>query len=359
MTCNLRLATCDLKMPKQATLADVAKKSKVSISTVSLVLRDKPGIPDATRRRVIAAANILGYAAKHRTAMLQLQPPANRLARLGLILKAERDEPLQANPFYSYVVAGIEEACRRNQINLMYATMLVDADNAPVEMPRLMEEAQIDGLLLVGVYVGETLNALLCAKEMPVVLVDAYAASNDYDAVLTDNARGMFQAVSYLVEQGHTQIGLVGTQPGAFPSFLQRRSAYARALAAHGIKQTYYADCGRELETIELATQSLLQKHPNVTALVAANDEVALAAMASAQAMGRRIPQDLSIVGFDDIDLAAGVSPPLTTMHVDRVGMGRLAVQLLADRVQFPESEKITILLRPRLVERETVAKLS
>lgn len=346
-------------MAKQATLADVAKKSKVSVSTVSLVLRDKPGIPDATRRRVVAAANALGYTAKHRSTMLQLQQPTNKLANLGLILKADHDLPPQANPFYSYVVAGIEETCRRNHINLMFATMSVDADNVPVEMPRLMEEDQIDGLLLVGAFVGEALNERLRAKQVPVVLVDAYAASNGYDAVLSDNGRGAYQAVSYLVEQGHKHIALVGTHPNAYPSFLQRRSAYVRALTDHNITKTYFADSNREPAEVERATRALLEKNPQVTALFGANDQVALTTMATAQAMGRRVPQDISVIGFDDIELASRVTPSLTTMHVDKVGMGRLAVQLLADRVQFPESEKITTLLQPRLIVRGSVRVIS
>lgn len=342
-------------MAKQATLADVAKKSKVSVSTVSLVLRAKPGIPDATRRRVVAAANALGYAAKHRPALPQLQPPANKLANLGLILKADHDLPPQANPFYSHVVAGIEEMCRRNHIRLMLATMPMDADNVPVELPRLIKEEQLDGLLLVGVLVSEALHELLRARQVPVVLVDAYAAWNAYDAVLSDNGRGAYQAVSYLVKQGHKQIALVGTHPHAHPGFLQRRVGYERALADHGITSMFFADSTREPADVERATRTLLEKNLRVTALFGANDEIALRAMATAQALGRRMPQDLSVIGFDNIAHASSAMPPLTTMHVDKVGMGRLAVQLLADRVQFPDSEKITTLLQPRLIERGSV----
>lgn len=345
-------------MAKQATLADVAKKSRVSVSTVSLVLREKPGIPDATRRRVVAAANALGYAAKYRPALPQLQPPANKLANLGLILKADHDLPPQASPFYSHVIAGIEETCRRNHINLVFATMRVDADNAPVELPSLIKEEQLDGLLLVGVLVSEALHERLRARQAPVVLVDAYAAWNGYDAVLSDNARGAYQAVSYLVKQGHKHIALVGTHPYADPGFLQRRVGYERALADHGITSMYFADSTREPADVERATRTLLEKNPRVTALFGVNDEIALAAMATAQALGRRMPQDLSVIGFDNIEHASSVMPPLTTMHVDKAGMGRLAVQLLADRVQFPDSEKITTLLQPRLIERGSVLAL-
>jgi LacI family transcriptional regulator len=345
-------------MPKQATLADIAKKSKVSVSTVSLVLRDRPGIPDETRQRVIDAANELGYAAKQRAVWSRMPQPASKLSKLGLVVKAERDQPPQADPFYSYVVGGIEEVCRRDHINLLYATIPVDSNNVPVEIPHLIQQDELDGLLLVGAFVGAELHEELRAKQVPVVLVDAYATPHRYDAVLSDNARGAHQAVTYLIENGHKHIGLVGTLPHAYPSILQRRTAYERALMEHGIKKRYFADSSSDAAQVARVTKTLLEKNPQITALFGASDTVAITALNTATAMGRRVPQDLSIIGFDDIELAQNVTPPLTTMHVDKINMGRLAVQLLSDRVQFPESEKIITLLQPRLVERQSVLAL-
>jgi LacI family transcriptional regulator len=343
-------------MDKHATLADIAKKSRVSVSTVSLVLRDKPGIPTETRTRVLTAARSLGYTTRRRAGVSGAPRLARKLSTLGLILKADHDTQPRANPFYSHVVAGIEEACRRNHINLLYATMPVNTDNVPVEVPRLLEEDSVDGLLLVGAFVPDALNQLLHAQNAHVVLVDAYAAPNGYDAILSDNVRGAYEAVSYLIERGHRHIGLLGTHPNAYPSLQQRRAAYTRALQDHAIENKYFADSSFDRHDVIRATTTLLQENPQITALFGVNDEVAIAAMNAAQSLGRRIPEELSVIGFDDIDLAQHVMPPLTTMHVDKVGMGRLAVQLLADRIQFPESDRITTLLQPRLVERRSVA---
>jgi LacI family transcriptional regulator len=98
-----------------------------------------------------------------------------------------------------------------------------------------------------------------------------------------------------------------------------------------------------------------LEQHPQITALFACNDHTAIAALRAAQAIGRRVPEDLAVIGFDDIDLAQHVVPALTTMHVDKVTMGRLAVQMLKYRLAHPESDQVTTVLRPRLVERESV----
>lgn len=105
-------------------------------------------------------------------------------------------------------------------------------------------------------------------------------------------------------------------------------------------------------------TDALLQGSPEITALFCCNDQVAVAAMQAAQALGRNVPDDLSIIGFDNIELAEHLTPALTTMHIDKVGMGRLAVQLLLDRAEFPARNCVTTALRPTLVERASVRSL-
>ena len=254
------------------------------------------------------------------------------------------------------MLAGIEEACRRNHINLLYATMTVDSNNVPVEMPRLLEESEVDGLLLVGAFVGPALDEVLHAKQLPVVLVDAYAERNGYDAVLSENPTGAYCAVEHLIERGHRHIAFVGSHPNAYQSLRQRRDAYERALGAHGIAARYFADSNLDREDVMRATVALLEENPQVTALFGCNDAVAIAAMNLAQSIGRSVPDTLSVIGFDDIDLAQNAMPPLTTMRVDKIGMGRMAVQLARYRLQFPDAERVTTFVQAHLVERESVS---
>ena len=194
-----------VKMP------DIAQESGVSISTVSLVLRDKPGIPPETRQRVQKIAQQLGY--RPRGSTVRSHSVSVRLRSLGLILKSEPGVAPRANPFYSHVLAGIEEICRQKKINLLYATLPVDVNNHPVEVPRLLLEESTDGLLVVGALLDDALAPVLRQKAMPIVLVDAYALSEKYDAVVSDNVHGAYQAVSYLIQRGHRHIGMVGSCP--------------------------------------------------------------------------------------------------------------------------------------------------
>lgn len=336
----------------RVTMAEIAEQSGVSLSTVSLVLRDKPGVGPDTRQRVLNVAKSLGYIPTNSNAQHR-----SSLTTIGLILKAEPDRIPQANQFYSHVIAGIEAACRQQQINLLYATLPVDQDSYPLELPRILIEGDTaDGLLLVGAFLDETLAQVVERHLSPIVLVDAYSASNHYDSVVSDNFNGAYQAVTHLVQHGHRHIGLVACHPQAYPSIQERRRGYIQALQDNDIPDLYFADCHIiNRQEIFNATTDLLQRNPQTTAVLGANDEVAITVMEVAQALGLHIPNDLSVVGFDDIDLADCVSPSLTTMRVDKVGMGRLAVQLLVNRVKYPESSPVTAVIRPHLVERCSV----
>lgn len=360
-------------MSKPARLADVARRSQVSLTTVSLVLREKPGIRPETRERVIAAAQALGYqspsvsqAALSQAALSQTVPNQHGGDRerhsmsfrtLGVLIKTTADQVSGFNAFYSYVVAGIEEECRRKRINLLYATLSVDENNLPVDLPIVLTEEQVEGLLLVGAFLDETLQRVLVTQSVPVVLVDAYSDFS-YDSVVSDNHKGAHHAVTHLVQCGHRHIGIVGSRPNAYPSIRERREGYLAALREHGIRETYFADCALDSDEAARAAHELLTAHPHITAIFGCNDDMAIAAMHSAQALGKRVPEDLSIVGFDDIDLAQHVTPALTTMRVDKIGMGRLAVQLLRNRAQHPDAERVTALVMPRLIERHSVCQI-
>ena len=339
------------KPAKRVTLSDIAEKSSVSLTTVSLVLRNKAGgaIPSETRQRVLNTARDLGYRVK---APLQARQTLNQI---GILLRAREDDLPLANPFYSTIFAGIEAACRQHRLNLLSATLPVNDDNYPLERPRLLDGEHVNGLLLVGTFVDRTLDHLLGEKSVPTVLVDAYSESAAYDAVVTENYQGAYQAVSYLVERGHRHIGIVGSLPRAYPSIRERRRAYLEALQEHEVVTTYFADCHLRREEAFAATTQLLTQNPQITALFGVNDDMAIAAMRALQALGKRVPQDVSIIGFDDIDLAHLTTPALTTMQIDKISLGRTAVQTLINRVQAPDSPRVTVALRTYLIERQSV----
>jgi LacI family transcriptional regulator len=208
---------------------------------------------------------------------------------------------------------------------------------------------------LVGAYVPLAFDQFFAERALPVVLVDAYAASGQYDAVVSDNRRGAYEAVDYLLQRGHRHIAIVGSQPDAYPSICERREGYEQALRDRGVAERYFTASSLNPEETSQAVTALLTAQPQITALFGCNDSVAIAASRSAQMMGRRLPEELAVIGYDDVEMAQHVTPSLTTLQVDKISMGRLAVQLLLNRVEYPESNYVTLTLRPRLVERHSV----
>lgn len=339
-------------MREKVTITDIAQESGVSPATVSLVLRNRPGVSDETRARVIEIAEKIGYQVKPILAGSR----NGRLQTIGMIVKTEPNLPARANPFYSHVIIGVEDACRNNGIDLLLSTMPVDNKNRPLGVPQMLTRGVADALLMVGTFVDETILSAVGRKTSPIVLVDAYAKTDVFDAIVSDNFQAAWQAVDYLIHRGHRHIGLIGSEPEAYPSLKQRRGGYLRALREHGISEVYCADFNIMVESGYEATKELLTRHPQITGLFAVNDKVALAAMNAVQDSGRQVPEDISLIGYDDVDLAGNAKPPLTTMHVDTVAMGRAAVQLIMNRLEHPESARMTLTIHPTLIERESVS---
>ncbi|MBN1966661.1 MAG: LacI family DNA-binding transcriptional regulator [Anaerolineae bacterium] len=341
-------------MKTTPTLRDVAKLAGVSLGTASQALSNKPGVAPDTRARVLEAATQLGYQQQIRIAV----PSTTHLSTVGLVMKQEADRPLPINPFYSYVLAGAERECQRQGLNLMYANIEVDDYNRALNWPPMLLEQRTDGLLVVGTFLEETIVRIGQQTNQVIVLVDAYAPDRMFDSIVTDNVSGAQSAVEYLIQNGHTRIGLVGSTPDAYPSIRERRKGYTRALKQHDIADSYIEDSLLTRQAVYEATLRLLRRAPEITAIFACNDNVAIGAMNAAHDLGLKIPDDLSLIGFDDIDLAQEVNPPLTTVHVDKTLMGVLGVRHLRDRAENPDRPTLTTALGTQLIVRGSVRSL-
>lgn len=340
------------------TMSDIARKSGVSLSTVSLVLNEKPGLPEDTRLKVFNAARELGYTLRSSSPVITRPTNLNTVAMLVKRAKGDSTPP-SSNIFFSHVIAGIEAGCRQENISLLYSTLIVDENNNSLEIPRLIQDPRVDGLFLVGNYIDEPLNASIRRRGIPVVLVEAYCSSGEFDSIIIENEEGAYNAVSYLVEKGHRNIAYIGSFPDSRISFRYRRQGYYHALADHGIQNSYVGDCAHnDRDAIIATTRQLLLDHPEITAIIGCNDEVSMIAMHGVLDIGKRIPEDISIIGFDNNANAANSIPPLTTVDVDKISMGRLAVQLMINRADNPDQGFVTMRLHTRLIERLSVRDL-
>jgi LacI family transcriptional regulator len=337
---------------KVTTLADVAAAVGLSPAAVSLALRGKPGVSEGTRTRAVEAARALGYRPVAGVSRQHLNPMT-----VGLVINPDHGGVQEANRFYAPVIAGIQASCRSHHMDLMLATMPVDLHQYPIELPRIVTNGTCDGLIVAGAHLSPALSANFRTAP-PTILVDAYAEGHPFDSVVMDNVGGARTAVQHLVSLGHRKIAILATEPQAYPSILERRRGYEQVLAEEGLTP-YYIDAEYWLPEAAAATGiEWIKAHPDITAMFCANDLVAVAFLQLARQEGIAVPDRLSVVGFDDIDLARFISPALTTMAVDKVGMGRLAVTLLSHRLEV-DKECITMTsVRPTLVERESTRAL-
>lgn len=334
------------------TMRDLAKVTGLSLGTVSQALNNKSGVSPETRIKVLQAANDIGYKLRMRATS------DGKLGAIGLLMRQDVRLPISANSFYTVVLGGAERECQRQGINLLYASLEVDEQNRILRFPPNMLEQTIDGYLLVGAFLNEMASELKSLTQRNIVLVDAYAPDQMFDSIVTDNINGAYNAVRYLIEQGHRHIGLVGSMPDAHPSVRERRKGYTRALKEFGIDDQYIEDSPLNYDGGYQGTMNLLKRAPQITAVFACNDNVAGAVMNAAYDLGLSIPDELSVVGFDDIDLAENLVPPLTTVHVNKTLMGEMAVRMLRNRFEHHTETTMTTTLSTRLVVRRSVRAL-
>jgi DNA-binding LacI/PurR family transcriptional regulator len=337
-------------MAELTTIQDIARQAGVSVGTVSQALNNKPGVSQETRARVLQVAESLGYQHKSR---ISVSPEA--LSTVGLVVKKSySQESASVNPFYSQVLMGVARESQRQNMSMMYAEIETDGYSHARSWPAL--DQRIGGILIVGISIEEPQLSGIYEKR-PVVLIDSYLPGQGFDSVITNNAQGLFSAVQHLVEMGHRHIGLIGSIPGAHPSILERRQGYLDALHYYGLT-SYIEDSNPDRQSAHDGTVRLLKRAPQITAIIGCNDQIALAATKAANELGLHVPEDISIVGFDNIDIAAEVRPALTTVAVDKALLGVLGVQSLLNRYANPDYPAINTVVGTRLIQRDSVRAL-
>ncbi|MGC4191014.1 MAG: LacI family DNA-binding transcriptional regulator [Thermomicrobiales bacterium] len=340
----------------RVTIDDVASASRTSPATVSLVLRNKPGVRPETRERVLSAAQQLGYVRGIRAG-----PPEDGrgLRNVALIFRTwdrgpDRRSPA-LNPFYSWVLAGIQEAGTESSFNLILGTIPIGDDFLPREVPEATLRQPLDGVLLVGAYRPEAIEQVLDLLGNPrpsVVLVDSTDTSHGLDTVTSDHEFGGWQATSFLIAQGHREIAYAGPRSDWDDNFRLRKAGWHRAMTEHGLA----TDKVFEAVEPEIIQAQITTIASEATATFGANDDMALALLRGAQAAHIRVPEQHSMIGFDDTSMARDAHPGLTTMAVDKLALGRMAVQLLEHRIRWPESSPLRLATVPQLIERGSVA---
>jgi DNA-binding LacI/PurR family transcriptional regulator len=339
------------------TLRDVAQGSGVSITTVSRILNGREsGVPirDETRQRVLAVAAELGY----KPNLLARGLRGSRSSLLGVIARDISD------PFHIQILRGINEVSREREYRLFLGHVDYRPDVA-LSYSSMFESSHADGIILIGdIEGGEGSFEQFAQQHRYAIGVTDRTTRRQIPGVYSDGVQGTILAMEHLWELGHQSIVCVSdnrTYDGR-----QRIDLYERFMRDHGVADRIGVfitdqDPGPALELGRRMFREWADGRPRPTAIYATSDTTAMGLMEAAYEAGVRVPDDLSVVGFDDIDLAAFTIPPLTTISQDGVEMGRVAAKLLFDMIdnRRHRSEVADVVLAPRLVVRRSAVRIT
>jgi LacI family transcriptional regulator len=329
-------------------IKEIAKLANVAPSTVSKALNNRMDISEATRQDIIRIAKQHAYYPLKSTGIQKTKAKEN----IGIIFSRE-ENPLSTNPFYSCILESIESELNINNYNLVLTTV---GNNSRFLLPKMVHENNVDGIILMGAFCPRLFEGLRKVK-IPIVFIDPQNPNVNYSKIIIDNEQGAYLAASYLVQAGHRRIAFISGDLSR-NSFKQRYDGYIKALRQNKIKiDEKMIRCGGLEDGYSLA-KKLLQAE-RISAIFVANDINAMHVYRAVFDLNLRIPQDVSIVGFDDIAMARYAIPPLTTIHVYKDVMGSFAVRILLKYIQDGMEVPVTTIVPIKLIERESVMNLN
>ena len=320
----------------RVTVKDVARKAGVSVSAVSFALNDTGSIGESVKQRVREVARELGYRPNRSAQAMR----TGKTWTLGLIL------PDLRNPFFPELAQSVENAAREKG----YAVFLVDTNvSTDIEREAIERLAQrgVDGILCFPTTQADTIAPY--ADELPVVVMDR--EFDNYDRIIPDHRKGGLLQAEHILQQGHRHIGLV-TGPLDIDNMRLRRDGAVDTLTGQA-EIVWEHENPFSANLIPAVLDSI--KARSVTAIIAGNDILAIAVIQALGEAGIRVPQDVSVVGFDDIPWCTVVSPPLTTIRLPIDGIGVEAVNMLLRRIDEPDAPRLTITMDVELIVRKSV----
>lgn len=336
------------------TARDVAKRAGVSPATVSLVFRGKPGVGKETRERVFACAKELGFE-------YEAPEQPRSTSTILLVIYKRHGHVVGDTPFFEELVKGVSDATYKHGYHRLSVSYFY-AGESKTEQLKAIRSVKCAGIILLAT---EALAGDVTQFEhlgVPLVLLDSWFPSKRLDSVVIDNTRAAFEAVHYLSRAGHTRIGYLHAGV-SIRNFLERQAGFVSAIrefAPESAAQPQIVRVGSSIESAYDDMCAYLDTNPELcSAYFADNDIVAVGCMRALSEHGVRMPEDVSIIGFDDMPYCETVTPRLTTMLVPKPAMGELAVKRLVELIRKETlGETIRTAVLPKIIERDSVAVL-
>lgn len=329
-----------------ATLQDVAKLAGVSTATVSKVLSNTPYFTESTRNKVLLAVKELNYAPN-----LPARALASGKTEIVAVVFPFMNDPLFTDPFVLYMLQGIESECHARGYNLLLSTPRLTADGPDDHYLRLVQGRSLDGIIaLDNVPLASVLQPVQ-SLGIPCVAIGYHPAKH---YVRTDDYDGGLQLMQHILELGHRQIGIISVPQSLNFSINYRLQGLTAAAEDAGINfdDLPIIESDFSVSGGAAAAANLLEQSPELTAIICLNDRMAMGAIQHIHQSGRRVPEDISVIGYDDIPTSAGFSPPLTTVNNQAPMLGQQAAKMLFELLDGKEVE--SVLLPIQLIQRQS-----
>jgi DNA-binding LacI/PurR family transcriptional regulator len=343
-------------VPRQSTIRDVARAAGVGIGTISRVLNSSSQVSRETRARVNDAIRRLGFRPN-----AQARRILKRRSEIVCFLLSNRDF---LHPFHARILQGVESYASTLKHHVLFAVLHYSQRTPPEKIdlpPVLQEHGLIDGVILAGTIYPNLLRRIE-AIHMPFVAFSNNVVGMDgdhlYDQVGFDDFNGTLQATRYLIQQGHRAIDFAGDT--SYPWIQRRFDGYRQAMRENKLKPISIMPRGPDgfVDFGQQSAQRILSRKPRPTAVVAGNDETAYGLWMSLRRHGVKVPEEISLVGFDDRDEAVLMDPPLSTVRVYKEEIGQTCMKMLLERLHHPQMAYSQRILPTEFVIRGTVRQL-
>jgi DNA-binding LacI/PurR family transcriptional regulator len=333
---------------KNPTIEDVARVAGVSTATISRVLAGYENVSDETRQRVMEVARVLNYQPNRNARNLR----KNTTSKIGVVISDIQ------NPFFGSVVRGIEKITIKDEYTLILGNSDEDPEHERKLITMLLEEG-VAGIIIVPTDLDVESYRALTRSHTPFIVIDRRLPLPDLDMVLVNGAAGAEMAVEFLVNLGHRKIGYVGGLKH-LSVMHEREQGYLTALQKHGLPlvKDFLRQGNNRQDGGYTGVCELLSLNEPPTAILIANNLMTLGGLQAIHETGLEIPEQVSLVGFDDMDWASSLRPPLTVVAQPAYEMGETAALILLSRIRNPGQPHQTIMLDTRLIVRASCRSL-
>jgi LacI family transcriptional regulator len=339
----------------RVTIKQVASVAGVSPTAVSLAMNGKPGLSEKTREKILQVVKQMGFTPNESSRRLLF----NRTGNIAVLM--DGGSSLLDQAFYSELNNQLLRECENRRYNVIYCIAAIGGDSA-VMLPNVIKSRDVDGIIIMG-YLDPRIVHSIRANDCPIVIVDNFLPEPGVSNVVFDYMQAAVSGMEYLISCGHRKIGYIGSDMGGIFKFFSQQTfmGYKAVLEKYNlsIPASWMQMSALDEHTARREMDKILKSNQLPTAVLCSGDIYAIGAMRSIKAHRLNVPDDISVIGIDDIVLSQYVDPALTTIRVDRQSLASMAIEQLVSNIEHSPAQDILMCSDHCLIERNSVKKMA